>query len=146
MPPGGYPGPHQYPQHPQRQALPRAVVAVWTFAGISVLATVLGLTLKENGANAWKTVDAWGALPIAGAVVTALPAIGHAFGLTPERARQVAAGGAAALVLFWILFVLPNVSAQPNTTLLATLGAAAGLAAVWVAPGRVPEPARGHTW
>jgi hypothetical protein len=78
--------------------------------------------------------------------------LGHVVGLTEARAWQVAACGAAALVLFWVLFVLPAVGS--NTTLLATIGVAAGLVAAWIAPGR-PDAAEsgratggpdGHTW
>jgi hypothetical protein len=38
------------------------------------------------------------------------------------------------LLLFWVLFVLPNVGS--NTSLLTTIGVAAGAIAVWIAPGR----------
>ena len=96
-PPPGYQGPPpQYgpgaaPQAP-RPPMPRGHLAVLVLAGISLLGIVLGLSLKENGANAWDTVDAWGGLAIAGAVVTAAPVLGHSVGLTgpgPGRSPPV---------------------------------------------------------
>lgn len=172
QPPQGPPpgGPHPYPGQPpaygppqqyggaggtvgaapQRAPLPRGHRAVLILAAVSLLGIVLGLSLKENGSNAWDTVDAWGGLAIVGALLTAAPVLGHSVGLTGSRAWQVAAGGAAALGLFWVLFVLPAVGSNPNTTLLATVGVLAGLVAVWVAPGRPDEAAagdgRGHSW
>ena len=147
-PPQQYGGPSGAP--PQRPPLPRGHRAVLILAAVSLLGIVLGLSLKENGSNAWDTVDAWGGLAIVGALLTAAPVLGSSAGLTGSRAWQVAACGAAALVLFWVLFVLPAVGSNPNTTLLATVGVIAGLVAVWLAPGR-PDGASagdgpGHTW
>jgi hypothetical protein len=105
------------------------------------------LSVKEDGANAWHSVHAWGGLAIAGAVLTLAPAMAGSLNLTPQRAWQVAACGAGALLLFWVLFVLPAVGS--NTSLVVTIGAAAGVVAAWVAPGRDPESARRpeqHTW
>jgi hypothetical protein len=110
---------------------------------------VLGLTLDENGNNAWRSVHAWGGLAIAGAALTLTPALARSFNLAPSRAWQIAACGAGALVLFWVLFVLPAVGS--NTSLVTTVGAAAGVIAVWIAPGRESTPPggpgpQGHTW
>jgi hypothetical protein len=110
---------------------------------------VLGLTLDENGNNAWHSVHAWGGVAVAGAVLTLAPALARSFNLAPQRAWQIAGCGAGALVLFWVLFVLPAVGS--NTSLVTTVGAAAGVIAVWIAPGREstapggPGP-QGHTW
>jgi hypothetical protein len=128
----------------------KAIAAVWTLGLISVAATVIGLTVKENGHNAWDSVHAWGGLAIAGAVLTLTPALGTSTGLSPHRAWQAAACGAAALVLFWVLFVLP--AAGSNTSLVVTVGAAAGIVAAWIAPGREPVQGppgpgpQGHAW
>jgi len=89
-------------------------------------------------------VNAWGGLAIAGAVLTAAPALGHVFGLTAERAWQVAACGAAALVLFWVLFVLPSV--DPTHPADHDRRGLPVLIAVWIAPGartRSRPPRRG---
>jgi hypothetical protein len=101
---------------------------------VALLGVVLGLSVTENDRNAWDSVNAWGALAIAGALAVLAPAVGRSFGLGPQRAWQVAAGGAGALLLFWVLFTLPSVGS--NTSLLTTIGVAAGVAAVCIAPGR----------
>lgn len=158
-PPPGYQGYQGAPTQqfgpggppPQRPPMPRVFAAIWTLALVSVLATVLGLSLDEKGRNAWGSVHAWGGLAILGAVLTITPAVGHSFNLSRERAWQVAACGAGALVLFWVLFVLPT--AGSNTSLLTTIGAAAGVIAVWIAPGREAVTGQGdasrpqgHSW
>jgi hypothetical protein len=130
-PPPAYPPPG-YP--PPRPPVPRVMIAIWTLAAISVAGVVLGLSLKEHDVNAWRIVHAWGAVAIIGAVLTAAPAFGAAAHVSPVRCWQVAVAGAAALAFFWILFVLPSVGS--NTTLLATVGVVAGVAAAWIAPGR----------
>lgn len=116
------------------------VTAIWTLAGIALAGVVLGLTLNENGHNAWHTVHAWGVLPIAGAALTAAPALSAGNGLTPRRAWQLSVAGAVLLVLFWILLVLPDVGS--NTTLLTTVGTAAGVLCAWIAPTGAPTDGR----
>jgi hypothetical protein len=132
-------------------SMPKAFSAIWTLGLVSLAATVLGLSLKEDGNNAWHSVHAWGALAIVGAALTLAPALAHSISLTKQRAWQVAVCGAGALLLFWVLFVLPSVGS--NTSLLTTVGAAAGVIAAWIAPGR--DQAAGdqpgdqppqHTW
>jgi hypothetical protein len=131
-----------------KQAVPKAFSAIWTLGLVSIAAIALGLSLKEDGHNAWHSVHAWGAVAVVGAVLTLTPALGHSMNLTRQRAWQVAACGAGALVLFWVLFVLPNVGS--NTSLLTTVGVAAGIIAVWIAPGREqaadPAPPQQHVW
>jgi hypothetical protein len=123
-----------YPPPPVRPPMPKVMVAIWTCAAIAVLGVVLGLSLKEDGNNAWHSVNLWGVLPILGAVLVAAPAFGGMLNLPPLRAGQLAVGGAAALVLYWVLFVLPSVGS--NTSLLTTLGVAAGAIGAWLAPNR----------
>ena len=151
--PPGYPPNPQYPTTPSGYGSPapeRGVNGVWVLGLVSVIATVLGLTISEDGANAWHSVHAWGGLAIAGAVLTLAPAAARSLNLTPQRAWQLAACGAGALILFWVLFVLPD--AGSNTSLLTTIGAAAGVIAVWMAPerenGRTTQPPgpSGNTW
>ena len=130
---------------PQQAQTSKALQLVWALGLVSVLAVVLGLSLKEDGRNQWDSVHAWGGLAIAGAVLTLAPARA-ARGLTAQRAWQAAACGAGALVLFWVLFTLPSVGS--NLSLLTTIGVAAGVIAAWVAPGRenaAPGSQR-HTW
>lgn len=148
-PPPGFPGgPPQFgppgaghaPAGPPRS---RAGTVVGVLGVVSIAATVIGLTVEENGRNAWDSVNAWGALAILGAVLTLAPVLRSSMNMTARRAWQVAACGAAALGLFWVLFVLP--AAGSNTSLVTTVGAAAGIIAVWVAPGREDGPT-GHGW
>src|SRR5919201_95653 len=63
-------GPPPAAPTPHRQPMSKAIAAVWTLGLISVAATVIGLTVKENGHSAWDSVHAWGGLAIAGAVLT----------------------------------------------------------------------------
>jgi hypothetical protein len=104
--------------------------------------------VEEDGRNAWDSVNAWGAVAILGALLTLAPAARGSLNLTAHRAWQIAACGAAALALFWVLFVLP--AAGSNTSLITTVGAAAGIVAVWMAPGREdaarPAPPQGSSW
>src|SRR5690242_15552412 len=106
-PPGFAGGPP--PPMPRQSAQQRPVAALAALSLISIVAVVVGLTVKEDGRNAWDTVHAWGGLAVLGAVLTLAPAVGRALGLSPHRAAQVAACGAGALVLFWVLFTLPVV-------------------------------------
>ena len=125
----------------------KAITAVWVLGLVSVAGTVIGLSVNENGHNAWHAVNAWGGLAIAGAVLTLAPAVAGSLNLTPHRAWQVAACGAGALLLFWVLFVLPE--AGTNTSLVVTIGAAAGIVAAWIAPGRVADSVQHpgqHSW
>jgi len=135
------------PPRPQRPPVPKVINAVWALGLISVAATAIGLSVSENGANAWHSVHAWGGLAIAGALLTLAPALARALNLTPHRAWQVAACGAGALLLFWVLFVLPAVGS--NTSLVLTIGVAAGAIAAWIAPGREAGPVQRsdqHSW
>lgn len=156
-PPPSYPlgPPHGYgpPVGQPTQAMPasrppasKAIQLVWTLGLISVAGVVLGLSLNENGANQWHSVKAWGGLAILGAALTLLPAVGGSLGVRPQRAWQAAVCGAAALVLFWVLFTLPAVGS--NVSLLTTIGVAAGIICAWVAPGREqrPGPPPGPSW
>lgn len=125
----------------------KLISAIWVLGLVSVAGTVIGLSVNENGHNAWHVVNAWGGLAIAGAVLTLAPAVAGSLNLTPHRAWQVATCGAGALLLFWVLFVLPEVGT--NTSLVVTIGAAAGIVAAWIAPGRAADSARQpdqHSW
>ncbi|MDT4940851.1 MAG: hypothetical protein QOJ34_940 [Pseudonocardiales bacterium] len=122
------------PPKPSRPPMPKVISAVWVLGLISVAATIVGLSVNENGVNAWHAVNAWGGLAIAGALLTLAPAVAGSMNMTPQRAWQVAVCGAGALLLFWVLFVLPAVGS--NTSLVVTIGVAAGVIAAWIAPGR----------
>jgi hypothetical protein len=135
----------QQPQQAQPAARQKGSGAILVLGLIAVACVLLGLSIDENGHNAWESVNAWGGLAVAGAVAVLAPAVGRTVGLSAQRAWQVAVCGAGALVLFWVLFVLPTVGS--NTSLLTTIGVAAALIAAWVAPGRADEPGdTPHRW
>ena len=146
--PGGQWNPAGPPPKPAKPPVPKVISAIWALGLISVAATAIGLSVKEDGFNAWHSVHAWGGLAIVGAVLTLAPAVAGSMNLTPPRAGQVAACGAGALLLFWVLFVLPAVGS--NTSLVVTIGAAAGVVAAWIAPGRESAAATKqsdqHSW
>jgi hypothetical protein len=145
--PGGQWNPAGPPPKPAKPPVPKVISAIWALGLISLAGTVVGLSVKEDGVNAWHSVHAWGGLAIAGALLTLAPAMATSMNLTPQRAWQAAACGAGALLLFWVLFVLPAVGS--NTSLVVTIGAAAGAIAAWIAPGREAGPAQRpeqHTW
>lgn len=138
--------PPKAPKAP-RSPMAKVISAIWVLGLVSIAGTVIGLSVNENGNNAWHAVNAWGGLAIAGAVLTLAPALASSLNLTPHRAWQVATCGAGALLLFWVLFVLPDVGT--NTSLVVTIGAAAGIVAAWIAPGREGTAAQHpdqHTW
>ena len=139
MPSGPPPGlPPGMPPGRAAERAGKATQAVGVLAFISLAATVVGLSVDENDRNAWDSVHAWGAVAILGAVLTFAPLLRSSLNLTAQRAWQVAACGAGALALFWVLFVLP--AAGSNTSLVTTVGAAAGIIAAWIAPGREDGP------
>lgn len=136
-PPPPPPPPVTKPRAQRRSlpTLPRGVAAAGLLGLLSVLAVVLGLSLREDGRMMWDDVNAWGAVAIAGAVLTLAPAAAHLLRLPEQRAWRVALAGAGLLLLFWVLLVAPV--AGSNVTLLATVGVAAGLGAAWfAAPSR----------
>lgn len=139
-PPGapGYPYPPPPPSH-----RPRAAAAIWLLAAAGVLGLVLGLSLIEDHQMAWHSVHAWGAVAIVAAALTAAPAAGPALGRAAPSAVRVSLGAAGALVLYWVLFVLPEVGS--NTSLLTTIGVAAGAAAARIATQSL-HPAERRRW
>jgi hypothetical protein len=142
--------PEHSPQHPQS----RLPTVLRLFAAASLAAVVLGISVPEDGHTAWHTVKAWGVVAVIAAALTFSPSLGSVFRLSPDRAWQVAAGGAVGLGLYWVLFVLPDIG--KNTSLVTTLGVAAGIVVAWIAPGRQPadappgalpsSPPSGPTW
>lgn len=110
---------------------------------VAVLGVVLGLLLKVEpkfGASAtttdgkFKLWDAmgwpWSILAIVAAVATLLPAFRSALNVSEKLASTITMVAAAALVFWWVLFVLPVISI--TTGFLATVGVAAGVGAVWM--------------
>lgn len=120
---------------------------------MSLVLIVLGMSIEEHNVTNWHNYKAWGGVAIAAAVLTMAGLVAPKLGWTNRLGWQLSAIGAGLLVFFWVLFVVPDI--QKNTSLLLSLGVAAGVGAVWFAPGReqagppgpAGRPARGpHTW
>jgi hypothetical protein len=94
----------------------------------------LGLNLSENHQlSLFRHVPAWSvfavlSLVFVGVAALAAPTTG------PNRYWRLGAGGAAGLVAFWVLLVLPGVDSNAGFSL--SLATAAACGAVWWAPGR----------
>ena len=112
-----------------------------------MLIVVAGLSIDEDGANAWDTVHAWGGLAVLGALLTLAPMLSSS-SLSPQRAWQISACGAAALACLGCCSSCP--APGSNTSLATTIGVAAGVIATWIAPGRENvsggDRPRDHSW
>jgi hypothetical protein len=110
---------------------------------VAILGVVLGLLLKvepkfgasptttDGKVKLWDAMGwPWSWLAIIAAAVTLLPAFRTALNISADVARTITTVAAAALVFWWVLFVLPVISL--TTGFLATVGAAAGVGAVWL--------------
>ena len=104
---------------------------------VAVAAIVIGLFIKESdgagapSVNLWDRTSAplWSIVAIVAAVATVLPALHTALNIPVKLAWTIGAVGAAYLVFWWVLFILPSISL--NVAFLVTLGVVAGVAAVW---------------
>ena len=101
---------------------------------LAVVGVLLGLLVDEDGANLWDASEAWSIFAIASSVAVLAPLLRKTLKWTDERAWTVAAMGAGGLVLYWLLLVLPSIAR--NTSFAITVGVAAAVGAVWLAPGR----------
>lgn len=117
--------------------------STWLALG-AIVAIVLSVSIKEGGRNGWDDYALWAGFAIACAVALLAPVVRNSVNLTETRAWQVAAGGLAGLVFYWLLFVLPAISR--NVSFAATLGVIAAGLAVWLAPGRPTEGETRSTW
>ena len=116
---------------------PAADTGIETWGWLSLLAVValvLGLFLEEGGANLWDSSEAWSLFAIGCALAQLAPLLRRTLKWSAERAWLVAVVGAAGLVLYWLLLVLPSISR--NTSFAITVAAAAAAGAAWLAPGR----------
>jgi hypothetical protein len=105
---------------------------------VSVIAIVLGLFISESDgtltANLWDRTSAelWSIVAIVAAVATLVPSLRAVLNVPARPAWIIAAVAGGYLVFWWVLFVLPRIGF--NVAFLATLGVAAGVAAVWTSP------------
>ncbi|MGI8879503.1 MAG: hypothetical protein ACR2KJ_03130 [Jatrophihabitans sp.] len=133
MPGQGHPMPGGYRLQPM--PAPSSVPLLSTSLGAaSIVLIVLGMSIDEHSVNNWHNYKAWGGVAIAAAALTLAGLVAPKLGWTSRLGWQLSALGAGLLVFFWVLFVVPDI--QKNTSLLLSLGVAAGVGAVWLAPGR----------
>ena len=107
---------------------------------IAVAAIVIGLFVKESDSagapsvNLWDRTSAplWSIMAIVAAASSLLPALYTVLNIPVRLAWTIGAVGAAYLVFWWVLFVLPSISL--NVSFLVTLGVAAAVAAVRSSP------------
>ena len=118
--------------------------STWLALG-ALVAIVVSVSVKESSRNGWDDYALWSGFAIACAAALLAPAARNSINLSENRAWQVAAGGAAGLAFYWILFVLPAISR--NVSFVATIGVVAAGLSVWAAPGRpVDGDGGGSTW
>ena len=116
---------------------------------VAVLGVVLGLLLKvepkfgasptttDGKVQLWDAMGwPWSILAIVAAVATLLPAFRNAINVSEKLASTITMVAAAALIFWWVLFVLPVISL--TTGFLATAGVAAGVGAVWLSRDTSP--------
>jgi hypothetical protein len=112
-----------------------AGVPPWGVLQILALAAVaLGLFVEEDGISLWDVSEAWSVFAIVCAVAQLAPLLRRTLKWSAARAWLVGVIGAAGLVLYWLLIVLPAIAR--NTSFAITVGAAAAAGAAWLAPGR----------
>jgi hypothetical protein len=100
----------------------------------AVVLVALGLSIPFDSSCSWVTQTAWSAFAMIAAIVQLLPAFAGSFGWSVPRAWLVSATGTGALLLFWLLIVLPQITSNAGFCL--TLAAAAATAGTLLAPGR----------
>jgi hypothetical protein len=127
------------------------------FALLAIVGIVLAVLLKEAGiadrtnaegvpqkGSLWDVVGGlWSIAAIAAAVLTLLPALRSVANLDAKRAWMIGAAGAAFLVFWWVVFLLPSL--RFNVSFLATLAVVAAVLAVWTSPGNLYKSAADDT-
>lgn len=93
---------------------------------------VVALVIPLDESMPLRSHTLWALWALAGAVLQALPAIG--VGGTVEKRWTLAAVGAGALALYWLLVTLPSVATSGG--FLVTLATACAVAGVLLSPGR----------
>ena len=151
--PGGDPAHQPYPAGQPWAGGPHAEpfgssssggASTWLALG-SLVAIVISVSVKENSFNGWDDYALWSGFASACSAALLAPAARNSVNLSETRGWQVAAGGAAGLAFYWILFVLPAIGR--NVSFVATLGVIAAGLSVWMAPGRPEESDGGRrTW
>jgi hypothetical protein len=119
---------------PARAAVHGRVLASRLLALLAGVTAATGLFVPYDGATFWVTAQFWTGFAAFCALVQLAPLARPAFGWPARRAWSIGAAGVAGLLLFWVLIVLPVVSANSSFVVTAAVGAAA--AGAWL--GRRP--------
>ncbi|GGL90653.1 hypothetical protein [Nakamurella endophytica] len=138
--PHGAHGPHPHgpagPVPPQGQPGPSAAgIGLPTVAGIAgVVLVALGLSIPFDKTSSWVTQTAWSIFALLAALlVVAAPALRGSI-RAPRGVWYLTAAAGGALVGYWLLVVLPQVSS--NTGFVLTLGVGAVALTAWLSPHR----------
>jgi len=131
---------------PARTAVHGRVLASRMLALLGGVAAAIGLFVPSGGPSFWATAQFWTGFAAVCALVQLAPLARPVFGWPARRAWSIGVAGVAGLLLFWVLIVLPVVSANSSFVVTAAVGAAA--AGAWLGrrpPVTSPErPAEGR--
>jgi hypothetical protein len=119
---------------PARSAVHGRLLASRVLALLGGVTAAIGLFVPYEGATFWTTAQFWTGFAALCALVQLAPLARPVFGWPARRAWSIGAAGVAGLLLFWLLIVLPVVSANSSFVVTAAVGAAA--AGAWL--GRRP--------
>jgi hypothetical protein len=100
----------------------------------SVIAVGVWLLLPENDQLGAENLKLWTVFVVAAALALLAPMLAAQFKLSPAKAWQICAGGAAAIGFAWVAFLLPSINS--NHAFFGTIAAVAAGFAAWTAPGR----------
>jgi len=98
------------------------------------LLLLVGLSVDEHGTNGWHAYTAWALFAVVCAVLQLAPVGGKRLSLTDESSWSLGAVGAAGLVAYWVIIVLPGASS--NTGFVQTLAVGCAVIGLWLSPGR----------
>jgi hypothetical protein len=100
----------------------------------AVILVVLGLSIPFDASNAWVTHTAWAIFAVVAAALVTVPVVLRGSGRPARDLWMFGAVGAASVVAYWLLLVLPNVGSNQGFVL--TLASAAAGVSIWASPAR----------
>lgn len=112
----------------------RAALTGTVLGALGLVVLELGLALEFGLVRMWSALPTWSAFATLAALVALVPFVPSIGGLSRRQAWRVGAGGGIALLVFWVLVVLPGVASDQGFILTAGVALCAG--ALWLAPGR----------
>ncbi len=112
----------------------RATLTATVLGVLGLVVLELGLALGFGVRSVWSTLPTWSAFATVAALVALVPFAPSRGGLSRRQAWQVGAAGGAALLVFWVLIVLPGVASDQGFVLTAGVALSAG--ALWLVQAR----------